>query len=137
MVQREYVQYIHVLKSFHGKTCFGFIGMNTSVQGRPPLHHYSSFQSLSFLKTFFIKQVQLIFFVIRILYHTRIENNLLLEVKLLRDKANKCTKEYSSPCYCSLATAPEKVLISHNYRGSCVAFLISKIFEPNEELKVG
>src|SRR3954451_10031952 len=41
------------------------------------------------------------FFVIRILYHTRIENNLVLEVKLLRDKTNKYTQEYSSPRYCS------------------------------------
>jgi hypothetical protein len=30
----------------------------------------------------------------------------------------------------------EKV-ISHKYRGLCVAFLISKSVEPNEELKVG
>jgi hypothetical protein len=28
-------------------------------------------------------------------------------------------------------------LISHKYRGSCVAFSISKSVEPNEELKVG
>jgi hypothetical protein len=28
-------------------------------------------------------------------------------------------------------------LISHKYRGSCLAFLISKSVEPNEELKVG
>jgi hypothetical protein len=28
-------------------------------------------------------------------------------------------------------------VISHKYRGSCVAFLISKSVEPNEELKVG
>jgi len=40
------------MKSFHEKICFGFIGMNTSVQGRPPFNHYSSFQSLFFLKTF-------------------------------------------------------------------------------------
>jgi hypothetical protein len=31
---------------------FAFIGMKTSVQGRPPLNHYSSFQSFSFLKMF-------------------------------------------------------------------------------------
>jgi hypothetical protein len=31
----------------------------------------------------------------------------------------------------------KKTLISHKYRGSCVAFLISKSVEPNEELKVG
>jgi hypothetical protein len=28
-------------------------------------------------------------------------------------------------------------VISHKYRGSCVAFSISKSVEPNEELKVG
>jgi hypothetical protein len=28
-------------------------------------------------------------------------------------------------------------LITHKYRGSCVAFSISKSVEPNEELKVG
>jgi hypothetical protein len=28
-------------------------------------------------------------------------------------------------------------LISHKYRGSCVAFSISKSVEPNEELNVG
>jgi hypothetical protein len=28
-------------------------------------------------------------------------------------------------------------LISHKYRGSCVAFSISKSVKPNEELKVG
>jgi hypothetical protein len=28
-------------------------------------------------------------------------------------------------------------MISHKYRGSCVAFSISKSVEPNEELKVG
>jgi transposase InsO family protein len=33
--------------------------------------------------------------------------------------------------------APYELLISHKYRGSCVAFSISKSVEPNEELKVG
>ena len=39
--------------------------------------------------------------------------------------------------YGSPATAPEKVLITHEYRGSCVAFSISKSVEPNEELEIG
>src|SRR3954467_14724037 len=30
-----------------------------------------------------------------------------------------------------------RAMISHKYRGSCVAFSISKSVEPNEELKVG
>jgi hypothetical protein len=33
--------------------------------------------------------------------------------------------------------AAMKRMISHKYRGSCVAFLISKSVKPNEELKVG
>jgi hypothetical protein len=37
---------------------------------------------------------------------------------------------------CSPALSEVRV-ISHKYRGSCVAFLISKSVEPNEELKVG
>ena len=39
--------------------------------------------------------------------------------------------------YGSPATALEKVLITHKYRGSRVAFLISKSVELNEELNVG
>jgi hypothetical protein len=35
------------------------------------------------------------------------------------------------------ALDPSGGMISHKYRGSCVAFSISKSVEPNEELKVG
>jgi hypothetical protein len=49
-----YTIYKFLMKSFHGKNCFGFAGMNTSVQGRPPLHHYSSFQSLFFSENIFL-----------------------------------------------------------------------------------
>ena len=48
-----YTIYKFLMKSFHGKNCFGFAGMNTSVQGQPPLHHYSSFQSLFFSENIF------------------------------------------------------------------------------------
>jgi hypothetical protein len=44
--------YKFLTKKLPWKICFGFIGMNTSVQGRPPFNHYSSFQSISFLKKF-------------------------------------------------------------------------------------
>jgi hypothetical protein len=44
--------YKFLTKKLPWKDFFGFIGMNTSIQGRPPLNHYSSFQSLSFLKMF-------------------------------------------------------------------------------------
>jgi hypothetical protein len=37
----------------------------------------------------------------------------------------------------SLGKAMKCELISHKYRGSCVAFSISKSVEPNKELKVG
>jgi hypothetical protein len=40
-------------------------------------------------------------------------------------------KEMGALCF------TRRVLISHKYRGSCVAFSISKNVEPNEELKVG
>jgi hypothetical protein len=36
-----------------------------------------------------------------------------------------------------IQTFVERRVITHKYRGSCVAFLISKSVEPNEELKVG
>jgi hypothetical protein len=36
-----------------------------------------------------------------------------------------------------LAQLKPSRLISHKYRGSCVAFSISKSVKPNEELKVG
>ena len=45
---------------------------------------------------------------------------------------NNINLRYGSP-----ATVPEKVLITHKYRGSHVAFSISKSVEPNEEVKVG
>ena len=131
-----YTQYIQVLKSFHGKNCFGFIGMNTSVQGRPPLHHYSSFQSLSFLKT--ITTTNNFFFcnshslsIQRDREQLGTGNKNYLEIKQTSAHENIHLR-YGSP-----ATAPEKVLISHKYRGSCVAFSISKSVKPNEELKVG
>jgi hypothetical protein len=47
-----YNMYKFLTEKLHGKICFGFIGMNTSVQGQPPLNHYSYFQSLSYLKKF-------------------------------------------------------------------------------------
>ena len=108
--------------------------MNTSVQGRPPLNHYSSFQSLSFLKTI---TSTTIFFVIRIPYQYKDREQLgtgsknYLEIKQTSAHKN-INLRYGSP-----ATAPEKVLISHKYMGSFVAFSISKSVEPNEELKVG
>src|SRR3954451_4932546 len=80
-------------------------------------------------KFFFYKTSTTNFFVILILYHTRIENNLVLEVKLLRDKANKCTQEYSSPRYCSPATALENSLMSTH-----TSILLDSVGPPSGEV---
>jgi hypothetical protein len=48
--------------------------------------------------------------------------------KLIEMKEDKIDKMFA---------LEREYVISHKYRGSCVAFSISKSVEPNEELKVG
>ena len=50
---------------------------------------------------------------------------------------NKMTKVCTITTTSNTEVPSASILISHKYRGSCVAFSISKSVEPNEELKVG